>query len=139
MAKKKTRGPVQKTKWKSGTKSQAANTVGRELKKNPFSADDLCRIIDSCAKQGVKEFSVGGVELRFHDAPPAQQKVLTPDHARNDKEALLHSELLEKEDRVAMMILEDPEEFERQLVAGELEELISDADDGSEAEYPGPG
>lgn len=115
-------------------------SVGKD-KNNSFTADELCRIIDSCAARGVQSFSLGGLELTFGADPqfieteiqevPRRGKrvalVPEPDHEQNEKDSVEHEELRLKEEQVAMLILEDPVEFERQLADGELEDMIDDA------------
>lgn len=127
------RGRTPWTKSKNGTKSRADKSA---KKKNSFSALEMCRIIDLCQKRGVTEFIANGVELRFGDTPVLPPKrthavfrgkrIPEPDHAENDREAHEMDVLRTKEEQVAMLIIEDPEEFERQLVAGELEDFIED-------------
>lgn len=114
-------------------------SVGKD-KNNSFTADELCRIIDSCASRGVQSFSLGGLELTFGAEPQFIQPELRevrrgkklslapePDHEQNEKDAVEQDELRTKEEQVAMLILEDPQEFERQLADGELEEMLDDA------------
>lgn len=98
----------------------------------------MCRIITTCATSGVGKFKLGGLELKFENPPEtipfeAPEKIEreflipVPDHEKNEKEAVELDEIRMKEEQVAMLILEDPAEFERQLVSGELEDMIEDA------------
>ena len=108
--------------------------------KSSFSPDEICRIIEVCAKAGVSSIESGNLKLSFLAQVPVQLPVrpeggqTQPQPATNHEEqsqaSLEIDELHEKEERIAMMILEDPLEFERQLVAGDLEEMIDD--DGSD-------
>ncbi len=80
---------------------------------------------------------MGGLELQFGDAPEVSyveaprvkrgKKIAEPNHEQENKDSLELDELRTKEEQVAMLILEDPVEFERQLADGELEEMIDDA------------
>lgn len=82
-----------------------------------------------------------GISLKFAQAlPPLTVPAPTspgpqqiePDHMQQNKDSLEMDELRTKEDQTAMLILEDPSEFERQLAAGELEEMIDESADADE-------
>lgn len=104
-----------------------------------FSAKDLCVIIDACKQGGVRELAVGGLMLKFSSLvtlqPKANDGLVGPDlrdadHVAQSKEALEIDELLTKEEQLAQLMIEDPVEYERQIVAGELEETVEDDGDG---------
>lgn len=109
-----------------------------------LSADDLCRIIDTCATRGVGEFRLGEFEIKFGrkesllDLPHEQVsgQIIFPetDHVEEERLAVESDELRLKEEQVAMLILEDPEEFERQIASGELEDMLDDDGSGFESE-----
>jgi hypothetical protein len=86
----------------------------------------------------VSTIQVEGLELRFDKkVPPASQIPLNfelpmpsePQLVAMEKDALEQDELLAKEERLRMLLIEDPMEFERQLAAGEL---IDDEPNGND-------
>lgn len=121
----------------------------RADQKSSFTADELCLIVDTCVRRGVKSLRVGDLFLEFQSASPVDTsqipQVMSLGNERaldlTDKEheelrrAHLESEEVRlKEERVAQMILEDPIGFERMLENGELEEMIEDgsSDEGAD-------
>lgn len=121
-------------------KNAKNGTSLREPKKSSFTSIEICRILESCKTAGVKEFVLGdlrfvfgGDEISPNVVPTKEQEPPSPlpvvDHAKQDSEALEIDEMYAREDRLALLAIEDPVEFERQIVH---EELIPD--DGSDTE-----
>jgi hypothetical protein len=99
---------------------------------NPLSGQELCAIIEACGKAGVRIVKLPGIYLVLGPRPasPASLAVAReagPDHRAQNNEALALDELAVKEERMRMLMIEDPLEYERLLKDGELDE--SDADD----------
>lgn len=123
-------------KWKSGTISRAA-----ESRKKDFAADEICRIMEMCVKNGVVDFSSNGLVLKFSPRPETRIEIEKPlarfsvpepsaeEMAKIAKDQQDVDELNLKEDQLGMLLIEDPVEFERQLLAGELTDDEPDTSD----------
>lgn len=110
-----------------------------------FTARDICRILESCKVTGVREFIFGDLHFEFRgDESPCDIFVEAPvplttmpskdliDHDKQSIAALQLDEMRERESRLAHLLVEDPEEYERQIAHGELFE--DDESDGEETE-----
>ena len=121
-----------------------------DSKKSSFSPDEICRIIKSCKFAGVSSLELGNLKVRFassvasepnrrnkrtqaqEEAVVSQETAPPTNHETQAQEALEVDELHLKEERLAMLMLEDPQEFERQLAAGDLEEMVEDESEHDE-------
>jgi hypothetical protein len=101
----------------------------------------LKKIMQLCNKAGVKTYQQGDLRLEFHEQMP--QTVTTgyvrmprgmakTDHEKESEDARVQDELRVKEDQLAMLMIENPEEFERQIAAGDLEEVEEPESDEDE-------
>ena len=124
---------------KSLTSGMNLQADDAQSKKTSFTPGEIRRIIKTCVESGVTHFEHNGLKMSFSGNNPEYvanvprgTKQPKPDHEKQAKEALESEELLTKEEQIAMLVLEDPVEFERQLAAGELEEMIDDATDDNE-------
>lgn len=106
---------------------------------NKLSTDDVCRIIEACAKSGVSECQFSTLTVRFDRpvAPPAEQQLVTApvqisaEQIQAAMRSLEAEEIKHREDQIAELQLTDPAAAERLIVDGELEEDDDIADDGS--------
>ena len=116
----------------SGTKRMATS------KNSSFSVSDIERIIEVCHEKGVGEIDVGGLKLKFKEAAvepravPLYPPQVAVNHEQQAKDSLAVDELREKEERLGLLLLENPEEFERQLANGELLEEDEGSDESSD-------
>lgn len=94
---------------------------------------EVCAIIEACGKADVRVLRYKGLYLARGPArpkPPAENPlpspgypvIPVPDHPRQNAEALARDEEEVKAERLRMLMIEDPIEYERQLRDGELEE-----------------
>lgn len=90
----------------------------------------ICKIIETCGKQGVKNIKFEGVEIDFGTAPEPQENIVhTPFHPsfttspveedaipfnEEDKEVLI-------EEDYSTLLLDEPEKYEELLAMGKLE------------------
>lgn len=103
--------------------------------KNPWSASELCAIIEACGKAGVRIFRAEGVALQL--GPPKEiplQPQMDPEvlgsaqHARQNTDALRRDESDLRADQLALLAIEDPVEYERQLRDEELGDEPGESD-----------
>jgi hypothetical protein len=98
-----------------------------------FNMTELCSLIKECASSGVSELTLEPFRVVFSEqkkeattTPPAyfyaQTSVEQDRQKLDDDEVLLKEELRLREDQLSNALLEDPAEFERLLMAGELED-----------------
>lgn len=93
----------------------------------------ICAIIEACGKSRVRSFKYGDLQMEFGNAPEVVVSEYpmvelprgvpttpSPDHVRQNKEALERDEQEVRAEQLALMAIEDPMEYERQLKAGEL-------------------
>lgn len=115
-----------KTSLQSGTKSTA---------KNDLQSQDICSIIDTCAKNKVTALKYGGLEISFLAETVIPKTVLSnpPDndiseeqHVQNNTESFLKEEVMTREEQLALLLIEDPVRYEQMLEDGELEEDAAD-------------
>lgn len=104
-----------------------------------LSAQDIAGIIKACGDAGVRTFKYGHLYFALGPAPQKQYPLLPasiprppvgPDHAKQNAETLERDEEEIKAERLRMLMIEDPVEFERQVRDGELTDEPEDADDG---------
>jgi hypothetical protein len=119
-------------------KSSRNGTKRQEPKKCSFTADEVCCILDKCSNLGIATLTLGDLHFQFKckleeipiapvtDSQPPAKPV---DLDKEAKDALVQDELRAKEDRLAMLLVEDPQEFERQICAGELTEDDGEPDE----------
>lgn len=99
-----------------------------------LSSADVCGIIESCGKAGVRILKYGNLYLSLGPAPlkithyPLSSDPRTPDHVRQNVETLQRDEEEVRAERLRMLMIEDPVEYERQLRDGELENEPGESD-----------
>jgi hypothetical protein len=103
---------------------------------NSFSAQELCTIIESCAKHKVCKISfASGGEIIFNEQVPLQALTKTTVEQiqmqeKVQEQAILQDELQTRQDQLDLMLIEDAEQYEKLTT----QELLSDrGKDGAEA------
>lgn len=98
---------------------------------------ELCDLIRTCGESGVSDLTFGTLHVQFH-APGTKREEVHPWPVHDDladlseekreqwsvadeKAAIEADELKLREEQLAMALLENPAEFEKLLVAGELD------------------
>lgn len=120
------------------SKTNSTNgTTRMERKKAPppgvrLSSEHICSIIDACSKGNVRTLDYEGLKLEFFGGPvQAEATIAAPTVAHphlteeelkeSDNRDLLTAEVEHKEERAALMLIENPAEWERMIAAGEFE------------------
>lgn len=104
----------------------------KRMSTDPFlSGEELCRLIDTCAKKGVVELKYGPLHVSFGlkqakatpgptiPAPSPQYIQVEQDKAH--AEAIEHEEIVTREEQIAELLITDPLGAEEMLVRGQLE------------------
>ena len=110
-----------------------------------LSSPELSEIISSCAKNGVSKLKFGDLEIEFgkqtnsqaeeHRPDPARssitpvEEITEKQHAEQNERAFVKDELEVREERLAMMFIEDPLGAEKLLLDEELEDDDESGDD----------
>lgn len=123
---------------------------------NLLTSDEVCSILKACAESKVRELKFGGLYVSFGpqaleeqihimlppaasepvaptSAPPPVAEMTEAQHTIQTSESLAQAEIEAKEDQLALLAIENPVEFERQLMNGELEDGPSAESDDEEA------
>lgn len=98
-----------------------------------FTMTELCSLIKECGSSGVSELTLDPFRVVFSDIKKeatttslphfyAQTSVEQDRQKLDDEEVLLKEELRIRQDQLSNALLEDPAEFERLLMSGELED-----------------
>lgn len=92
-----------------------------------FSSQGICDIIKVCAKSRVRSIKLGTLEIEFFtDTMVETQKLGKATINPHFEEKIeVKEELDVKRDRLALSLIEDPLEYERLLVAGDIEDAES--------------
>lgn len=104
---------------------------------------EICAIIESCGKAGLRVLKYGNLYLQFGPSSPSKHwesqgevsdypLVTTPDHAKQNAETLQADEDTLRAEQLRMLMIENPMEYERQLRDGELTDEPSVEDDDVE-------
>lgn len=111
---------------------------------NLLTASEICVIIETSAKAKVRRFSYGALRIDFGDilktheietaqvvkpTPPTEATLSEEEHRHQNEEALELDALRAKEDRLSLMMIENPAEAERLISNGELSDYEEDGDD----------
>ena len=104
-------------------------------KQIPLPPADVCSIIEACGKAGVRILKYGNLYLNLGPPKPKEEPLpnypilpvtaplpLGPDHVKQNETALEMDEQEVKAERLRMLMIEDPMEYERQLRDGELDD-----------------
>lgn len=108
-----------------------------------LTSEEVCTIIRQCGESHVSVLKFGALEVAFHDqvkppeyTPPLfshPEAEISENPAANqiEQEAIHADELQVKLDRLAMMMVEDPAQYEKLLIDGDLENVEAE-DRGSQ-------
>jgi hypothetical protein len=110
-----------------------------------LTGQEISSIIELCARANVRKLSYCGLHLEFGEptdvirsaSPPvvseptrATVPALTEEqHTKQTTESLANEEARTKEDRLSIMMIEDPVEYERLVNSGELIDSSEDEDE----------
>jgi hypothetical protein len=97
---------------------------------------DICNLIKTCSVSGVLELNYGELHIKFAskdiEAPSepaiAGRKSDATKSTVIEQDSIEQDELKTKQDQLDLMLIEDPAEYERLLIAGELEDGHSRAE-----------
>lgn len=103
-----------------------------------LTAQEICSIIKECARQGVAEMTYGELHVKFQplgereEAPahvPPSQRVRVPAKTLDkiESDSLRNDELAVKEDDLAQMLIEDPAQYEKLVLQGDLADDANDS------------
>ena len=103
---------------------------------------EICEIIKACAASAVAEFKFGDLSITFgkqtnavepKDAPVPKQAISEEKHTQITEEQLAIEAAQTREEKIAYLLLEDPEEAERLLIQ---EGLNAERSEGTDREEP---
>lgn len=99
-----------------------ARTMG--LDKNLLSADDICKILEASSKAGVTKLTVRGLEVLFTGGYTQEEVIPHAEESPHHEAVSLDSISREHEqlvqEKLATMLIDDPVEYERLTLNGEL-------------------
>jgi hypothetical protein len=94
-----------------------------------FDPKDIPRILERCVRFGVTRFKLGELEIEFGGVPVTEiptraRRAPERPEAQAEVEAELHKkrELELRDEQIENMLLTDPEEHEKLIAAGELQD-----------------
>lgn len=111
---------------------------------NSLTIEEVCRMIEVCAKASVRRIEFGELRLEFGEFRPASldrptqeapelttptEAALSEMHDKQNEETLGVEEARTKEDRLALMLIEDPLQAEELITNGEIDFTEEDDDD----------
>lgn len=115
---------IQKTK----TAGSMKRSTGGEMYSANIDSKDIVKIIKACKESGVKQLKIGELDITFLDKTTeinqnfnSNQKIEDP---MIEGEEDVNYEALSDEERKEMLILSDPDQWERQIIAEETEETF---------------
>lgn len=128
--------------------AHGARVLKKSVKSSQLTRADICAIIDHSAKASVRSLEVNGLRFEFGERAlakpsPATRTTTEPttptdaalseeQHHKQNESSLEREELVIKEERLALMMIEDPYQAEQLIADGELE-FAEVGDDGSES------
>lgn len=95
------------------------------------SVKEIKEIIKTCAESGVESIKIGETTIVFHKYAENTPEVIIPDKKVKDnpkkrieveQESIDRTEIKVKEDYIDNLLLEEPSEYERLQIQGELSE-----------------
>lgn len=112
----------------------------------PLAPDQICAIIEACAKHGVTSLKLGDFEMQL--GPQTQLGATTPvvdkpstasqppvaemtaqDHEQQDAKALEQNEIDIREQQIAELLVNDPLAAEKLMMTGELQDADNESGD----------
>jgi hypothetical protein len=99
----------------------STNTRTRTIN-NDLDPQDIASIIQSCKDAGVRELQFKGLNISFGTLPETKKTAaeLRDEQVKMGARGLEIEELRMIEDRIEQLKIEDPEEYERLILSGEL-------------------
>jgi hypothetical protein len=92
-----------------------------------LTAKDICNILRACRESGASKLKFAGIEAEFFPADYMKASESLPEAeisveqaAVVDEQQLARDEFRAKSERLAMMLIEDPAQYEKLLLDGEL-------------------
>lgn len=108
-----------------------------EAEPKNLTSQEICAIIKECARQNVAEMTYGELHVKFQPLgervemhlEPSMKRVRVPAKTleKIETEAIKTGELAVKDDDLAAMLIEDPAQYEKLVLQGDL---TDDANDG---------
>lgn len=102
-----------------------------------LNSDEICKIIEACAKAGVSSLKCGPLELSFgkqteshHSVQPAVTEITDDQHRKMTEDAITQDEIRLRKDQIEQMLIENPALAEKLVADGDLED--DDGTDGDE-------
>lgn len=116
--------------------TSGTSITGSEIKKLFISTADVCHILGECQKAGVTllNFDSQGLKVEFGSKLAELKENYSgdvPDHAKINENTLAVEEQRTRDEQLALLQIEDPQEFERQLMDEELLDENSSIDEES--------
>ena len=100
-----------------------------------MTAKELCTLISVCRKNGILFFKEGDLKFRFQPTetgltasaegrqiPDALQSIESTDIKKIEADQLLSDTVTMRQDQLALLAIEDPEEYESLLSTGDLKD-----------------
>lgn len=107
-------------------------------RKDFLSGEEVCKIIETCAKNKVYSLKCGPLELSFSPAkelsapgptiPASNPEKIIQEQQEEQKKAIEEEELDTREDQIADLLLTDPAKAEELMEQGELEPADEEPD-----------
>lgn len=92
-----------------------------------LTAEDICNILRVCRESGASKLKFAGIEAEFFPAdytkasePLPEAEISVEQAAVIEGQQLTRDEMRVKSERLAMMLIEDPAQYEKLLLDGEL-------------------
>lgn len=114
----------------SGTDQQKPNSMlgtnSKTFKMTPLTCADICAIIKECGQNGVREFRIDSFHISYGPSPAQAIEPVVVAQAIQNIQNSQASEANERrvqetqEERLQNLLLDDPAEYERQLLREEL-------------------
>ena len=109
------------------------------MKCRGLTTKDLASIIKTCGESGVTEIKFGDLFISFAkikekqepslNYPLNQVEKITPKTEIKEKDFVGIDEVIQKEEKLANMLLESPQEYEEALLRDDLVDVGEEADD----------
>lgn len=94
------------------------------IDKTVLSSDDICKILEASSKAGVTTLKVRGLEATFHGGYTQGAAMLvaeeSPHHEAVSLDSISRDHELLVQEKLATMLIDDPVEYERLTLNGEL-------------------
>lgn len=105
--------------------------TNKRVLKRCLQASDVCAIIKTCKESNVSKLQFGDLQVdftfhveQFEAHPITGEAPLEQLIEKQEKDTLEKEAMQSKSERLALMAIEDPAEYERLIMAGELEDEL---------------